>query len=62
MCRHHADVYIEIAYGDAPPPHVVFLFHLAEEAAAGDVCHVFGHVFGSAWQTLRSVHSSGSAL
>ena len=21
----------------------------------------FGHVFGSAWQTLRSVHSSGAA-
>ena len=50
---------IENAYGDAPPPHV--FWHLAKETAAGDVCHVFGNLLGSAWQTLRSVHSSGSA-
>ena len=48
-----ADTYIDNAYGDSPPPHVVW--DLAKGSEGGDVCHVFG----SAWQTLRSVRCSG---
>jgi hypothetical protein len=40
--------YIDNAYGDSPPPHVVW--DLAKGSEGGDVCHVFG----CAWQTRGS--------
>ena len=54
-CRRHgaADLIIDNAYGDSPPPHV--FWELAKGSGGGDVCHVFGR----AWQTLRSVRCSG---